>query len=170
MKNRFAIFWTRRNSKISNNIAKATDSEVSHVGVYDRETGYIYEARGDGRYSSVIRGTFAEMLKDPDLTGVWIKDVYVPDHKGAVKWLESKVGTPYDYFNTLVLQPIILVFNRLVGRQKKNSVGDDKYGCGEFTADWLKNKTYETINMPIAYYAPHILYNQMKPEKNYGKN
>lgn len=158
----FYIYFTKRNAFISNCIATATGSKVSHTGILAGTT--CFEARGDGKYRSVISQSFTEMLKDKDLTGVWLKKIEVDDEKQALKWLKSRVGYKYDFVNTVAIQPIKILTGWLVG-QKKDNVADNRYMCGEYSADFLKNnwKEKERITEPIASYAPNILFDLIQP-------
>lgn len=158
----FYIYFTKRNAFISNCIAIATGSKVSHTGILAGNT--CYEARGDGKYRSVISQSFTEMLKDKDLTGVWLKKIEVDDEKEALKWLKSRLGYKYDFINTVVIQPIKILTGWLVG-QKKDNVADNRYMCGEYSADWLKSnwKEKKRITEPIASYAPNNLFDLIQP-------
>ena len=158
----YYIFFTKRDAFISNCIAKATGSKVSHTGIIAGDM--VYEARGDGKYRSVISQSFTEMIKDPDLTGVWVKQIYVEDEKQALKWLKSRVGWKYDFINTVVIQPIKILTGRLVG-QSEDETADNKYMCGEYSADFLKNNWTEKkrITEPISSYAPNNLFDLVHP-------
>ena len=158
----FYIFFTKRDAFISNCIAKATGSKVSHTGIIAGDM--VYEARGDGKYRSVISQKFSEMLKDPDLTGVWVKKIEVDNEKQALKWLKSRVGWKYDFINTVVIQPVKIVTGWLIG-QKKDEIADNRYMCGEYSADFLKYNWIEKqrITEPIASYAPNILFDLIEP-------
>lgn len=160
----FYIFFTKRDAFISNCIAKATGSKVSHTGIIAGDM--VYEARGDGKYRSVISQKFSEMLKDTDLTGVWIKKIEVDNEKQALKWLKSRVGWKYDFINTVVIQPVKIVTGWLIG-QKKDEIADNRYMCGEYSADFLKDNWTEKqrITEPIASYAPNKLFDLVEPRE-----
>jgi len=165
---KFQIFFTKRDAFISNAISFFTQSPVSHVGI--RYGDKIWEARGDKGKSKVMSGSWSEMLNDSDLTGVCVADLDVYSVQEALNWLNSKVDTPYDFFNTGVLQPFKLIFGRLVG-QKKHSVADNKYQCAELGADFVKLKTRQTfkITKPIAGYSPAILFDIFQAKRVFSK-
>ncbi len=165
---KFQIFFTKRDAFISNAISFFTQSPVSHVGI--RYGDKIWEARGDKGKSKVMSGSWSEMLNDSDLTGVWVADLDVHSVQDALNWLNSKADTPYDFYNTAVLQPFKLIFGRLVG-QKKHSVADNKYQCAELGSDFVKLQTYQyyKIKGSIAGQNPAILFDIFKPYQVFSK-
>ena len=156
------ILLTRSNTLISNKIAWATGCEASHVVI--RIGDYIWEARGDIKNPRVIKQKYADKLKEPNLKKVWVKEIFVTDIVGAIQWLTEREGIEYDFANTLFLQPIILLIDKLVG-QNKNSKADNRYQCAEFGADFVRNwmvNSYVAKNDKIARYSPKTHFDILK--------
>jgi len=157
------ILLTRSDTFISNKIALATGCEASHVAI--RVGAYVWEARGDIKNPRVIKQKYTDMLNNPKLQKVWAHEIFVTDIVGAVEWLTKREGIKYDFANTLFLQPIILLIDKLVG-QNKNSIADNRYQCAEFGADfvmeWAVN-SYVPKNDKIARWSPKTHYDAINP-------
>lgn len=157
------ILLTRGDTVISNDIALATGCEASHVAI--RIGDYIWEARGDIKKPRVIKQKYSDKLKEMNLKKVWAKEIFVTDIEGAIKWLTKREGVKYDFGNTLVLQPIILLTGKLLG-QKNNDKADNHYQCAEFGADFVRNwmiNPYVAKNDKIARYSPKTHFDILKP-------
>ena len=145
------LIFTKRDTLISDAIAAATNSPYSHVAVLHSNMQDVTEARGDGDYSSVIGNTFERIMADNDLTKLVLLEppfgLAVPT-KQSDAWLFNTRGIKYDFFNTLIIQPITLLRSKiasLFGRESRGSIfqrnnrqAKKKVQCGEYAAWWCK--------------------------------
>lgn len=155
------VFFTRRKSAISTAIAVLTRCKASHTGI--RIGNDVWEARGDGDYNKVIKGKWDEMIADKSVRMVWTAPLGELSTDNCLQWLDKKVGTKYDYVNTLLLQLLKIRFGILFW-QRRDSRGELAYGCGELVADCIKHQSVKyRITKPIAYYSPADLFKIVKP-------
>jgi len=127
----------RPNSFVSKNIAKVTDSQVSHVACIINKKECI-EARGDGDYKSVIKNKLLNIFTEDGIicyVGIPKISPIIGEQEG-LKWLEKQVGKKYDYWNTLIIQPFRLLFGKVLFGQSK-SKADDAWMCSELTGAWI---------------------------------
>ena len=162
------IMFTKSDTLISDGIALVTGCPASHVLV--KIGDYVWEARGDKPHSQVIKQKYTDMIKQPQLTHIWAAEIFVYDIVALIKWLDSKVGTRYDYANTTILQLVKLATGKLLF-QKKTNVADNQYQCAEFTAHAVKLHAINSwINKPIASYSPKDHFVKLDPTLIYSKN
>lgn len=157
---RHYLGFTKKRTFISRAIAAYAPSKhvenVSHVFI-GRPCGIATEARGEGRYSSVIETPIDKILSDPDLQCLYIAIPHslTKTEKEIEVWCDSKEGTPYDYFNLLGIQ----IPNRWVPSvfQRTTEQAERKYVCSEIGVQWIS--LYVTggrtvIINPISEYNP----------------
>ena len=121
----------RPNSFVSKNIANLTGSEVSHVAIIINKKEVI-EARGDGKYKSVIKNSLLNIFTEDGIKcyiGIPRISPIISDEE-YLNWLNKQVGKKYDYFNTLIIQPLRLIFGKVLIGQKQ-SKADDAWMCSE---------------------------------------
>ena len=160
IRGRHYLGFTKKSTFISRAIAAYAPSRcvenVSHVFI-GRPNGIATEARGEGRYSSVIETSVGKILGDPDLQCLYIAipHSYTKTQKEIETWCNSKKGTPYDYFNLFGIQIpnkwIPSVFQRTTEQAEK------KYVCSELSVHW--SVLYVTggrsiFPLPISEYSP----------------
>lgn len=125
------LFTMRTNTIVSNVIAKVTDSEVSHVAIIINKKECV-EARGDGRYKSVIKNGLLNIFTEDGIkcyVGIPKISPIISD-EDYLYWLNKQVGKKYDYFNTLIIQPLRLLFGKVLVGQKQ-SKADNAWMCSE---------------------------------------
>jgi hypothetical protein len=156
------IIFTRRNTLISNSIAIATNSEVSHVAILHSDGDTVTEARGDGQYNSVIGNSLKRILADPDLVGCWIatpKMGVFPSLQASDEWLISQRGKRYDYFNTLFIQVVNLFRRKGSIFQRCDKQAGKKWQCAELGTAWSKLYAYAfPPGVVIGHQSPATLY------------
>lgn len=152
------IILTRRDTLISNSIARFTNSNISHVALLLSDGEKVVEARGDGENDSVIKNSLSNILADPKMEEVWLLTpktytlAYTP--KQADKWLLSTVGTMYDYINTAWIQ-LLRIFGLNSYLQRKDKQGRKRYQCAELGADACKRYVDNFPHAkPISAYRP----------------
>jgi hypothetical protein len=135
------IILTKRDTLISNSIAKFTNSSISHVACLLSDGDTIVEARGDSGNDMVVNNSLLDILADPKMEEVWMltPKAYTPTYtpKCADKWLLSTVGTRYDFVNTAWIQ-LLRIFGLKSYLQRKDKQGRKKYQCAELGADACK--------------------------------